>query len=65
MVLFVVHGLSKKRDWLVNISWKNSVVLKFFQTEVYFSGSRGWGRDNWLAVARTCALEGVILNAFS
>jgi len=63
MVLFVARGLSKKKDWLVNISWKNTVVLefKFLSTKVYFSGG---GVGLLAAVARTCALEGVIFNAF-
>jgi len=65
MVLFVARGLSKKKDWLVNISWKNIVVFefKFLSTKVYFSGGGG-GVGLLAAVARTCALEGVIFNAF-
>lgn len=45
-----MNKMKKRKNLLVNISWKTSVVLKFLSTEIHFSG--GGGGDKWLVVCK-------------
>ena len=45
-----MNKMKKRANWLVNISWKTSVVLKFLSTEIHFSEGGGGGGDKWFVV---------------
>ena len=47
-----MNKMKKRTNWLVNISWKTSVVLKFLSTEIHFSEGGGGGGDKWFVVCK-------------
>lgn len=63
MVVLVIRGSSKRKEWLVNNSWKNSVVSNCCQRK-FISVGVGVGMSSWSA-ARTCYFEGVMFIALS